>query len=88
MITGDALRPDLFLLTGNNVLHILELKLGFETNTQVNSIRIASKYNRLIKDLSSTYNRVTFINLSIGALGAMGSPCGHFLSLVQDLYFD
>ena len=88
LITGDSLRPDLLLVTGNNVLYILELTLGFKTNMQVNSIRKANKYNRLIKDLSSTYNKVTFINLSMGALGVMGSSCDSFLSLLQDLSFD
>ena len=55
---------------------------------QVNSTRKANKYNRLIKDLSSTYNKATFINLSMGALGVMGSSCDSFLSLLQDLSFD
>ena len=88
LITGDSLRPDLLLVTENSVLYILELTLGFETNMQVNSTRKANKYNRLIKDLSSTYNKVTFINLSMGALGVMGSSCDSFLSLLQDLSFD
>ena len=55
---------------------------------QVNSIRKANKYNRLINDLSSTYNKVTFINLSMGALGVMGSSCDSFLLLLQDLSID
>ena len=88
LITSDSLRPDLLLVTGNNVVYILELTLGFETNMQVNSTRKANKYNRLIKDLSSTYNKVTFINLSMDALGVMGSSCDSFLSLLQDLSFD
>ena len=55
---------------------------------QVNIIRKANKYNRLIKDLCSSYNKVTFINLSMGALGVMGSSCDSFLLLLQDLSFD
>ena len=55
---------------------------------QVNSIRKGNKYNRLIKDLSSTYNKVTFKNLSMGALGVIGFSCDSFLSLLQDLIFD
>ena len=88
LIAGESLRPDFLLLTENNVLYTLELTLGFETNMQVNSIRKANKYNRLIKGLSSPYNKVTFINLSMGALGVMGSSCDSFLSLLQDLNFD
>ena len=88
LITGDSLRPDLLLLTGNNVLYILELTLGFETNMQVNSIRKANKYNRLVKDLSSTYSKITFINYFMGALGVMGSSFVSILSLLQHLNFD
>ena len=70
------------------MLYVLELTLGFETNIQVNSKRKANKYTLLSKDLSSTLNRVTFLNLSIGALDIMGSSCDSFLSLLQDLNFE
>jgi len=88
LITCASLRPDPLLLTENTVLYILELTLGFQTNIKVNSIRKVNKYNRLFKDLPSTYNKVTFINLSMGALGVMGSSCDSFLSFLQDLSFD
>ena len=87
LITGDSLRPDL-LLTGNKVLYILELTLGFERNIQANSVRKANKYTPLLQDLSSSYNKVIFINVSMGALGVMGASCDSFLSLLQDLSFD
>ena len=82
LITGDSLRPDLLLLTGKKVLYILELTLGFETNIQANSIRKANKYTPLLQDLSSSYNKVIFINVSMGALGVMGASCDSFLSLL------
>ena len=88
LITGDSLRPDLLLLTGKKVLYILELTLGFETNIQANSVRKANKYTPLLQDLSSSYNKVIFINVSMGALGVMGASCDSFLSLLQDLSFD
>ena len=88
LITGDSLRPDLLLLTGNKVLYILELTLGFETNIQANSVRKANKYTPLLQDLSSSYNKVIFINVSMDALGVMGASCDSFLSLLQDLSFD
>ena len=88
LITGDSLRPDLLLLTGNKVLYILELTLGFETNIQANSVRKANKYTPLLQDLSSFYNKIIFINVSMGALGVIGSSCDSFLSLLQDLSFD
>jgi len=37
VITGDTLRPDLLLETTDNILHILELTIGFETNVKCNA---------------------------------------------------
>ena len=88
LITGDSLRPDLLLLTSNKVLYILELTLGFETNIHASSIRKANRYTPLLQDLSSSYNKVIFINVSMGTLSGMGSSCDFFLSLLQDLSFD
>ena len=88
LITGDSLRPDLLLLTGNKVLYILELTLGFETNIQANSVTKANKYIPLLQDLSSSYNKVIVITVSMGALSVMGSSCDFFLSLLQDLSYD
>ena len=99
LITGDSFCPDLLLLTGNNVLYILELTgnnvlyileltLGFETNIRANSVRRATKYTPLLLDLSSSYNKVIFINVPMGALGVTGSSCDSFLTLLQDLNFD
>ena len=50
-ITGESYRPDL-LLTDKNILYVLELTVGFETNMQNNSDRKATKYSSLINDLS------------------------------------
>ena len=63
------------------------LEVGGE-NIRANSIRKANKYTPLLQDLSSSYNKVIFINVSMGALGVMGSSCDSFLSLLQDLSFD
>ena len=88
LITGDSLRPDLFLFTGNNVLCLHELALGFETNIPSNSVSKAYKYTPLLQNLSSVYNKVIFINISMGALGVMGSSYDFFLTLLQDLNFE
>ena len=45
--------------TGNKVLYFLEFTLGFETNIKVNNIGKANKCTTSIKELSSTYNKVT-----------------------------
>ena len=87
-ITGESYRPDLLLLTDKNILYILELTVGFETNIQNNSDRKATKYSSLINDLSFSYSKVQFVNLSMSAIGAMGSSCISLLSLLNDLHFD
>ena len=43
LITSNSLRPDLLLLTWNNVLYILKLTLGFQTYSQANSAKKATK---------------------------------------------
>ena len=88
LITGDSFRPDLLLLTDNKILYILELTVGFETNIQNNSDRKNAKYSSLINDLSPSYSKVVFINLSMGAIGVMGSSCNSLLSLLHELHFD
>ena len=88
LITGHSLRPDLLLLIDEEILYILELTLGFETNIQNNSDRKAAKYSSLINDLSLSYSKVVFVNLSMGAIGVMGSSCNSLLSLLQELHFD
>ena len=88
LISGDSLRPYFHLLTGNNAFLILELTLGFERNIQANSIRKTNKYTPLLQDLSSSYNKVIFINVSMGALCVMGSSCDSFLTLLKDMNFE
>ena len=88
MIAGDSFHPDLLLLIDAKILHILELTVGFETNIQNNSDRKAAKYSSLISDLSLSYSKVVFVDLSMGAIGIMGSSCNSLLSLLQELHFD
>ena len=88
LVTGDSLRPDLLLITKNNTLHILELTIGFETNIKVNSDRKALKYNPLHQDLRSKYTQTKFINLSLGALGIVGSSSDSFTELLKAVDFD
>ena len=88
LITGESLRPDLLLLTENRSLYILELTKGFETNIQINSNCKTVKYSSLLSELSPSYHTVTFIKLSMGAIGIIGSSCPSFFSLLNDLGFD
>ena len=73
LITGESFRPDLLLLTDEKILYVLEITVRFETNIQNNSDRKASKYSSLINDLSPSYSKVLFVNLSVGAVALMGS---------------
>ena len=88
LVTGDSLLPDLLLITKNNTLHILELTIGFETNTKVNSDRKALKYNPLHQDLRSKYIQIKFSNFSLGALGTEGSSSDSFTELLKAVDFD
>ena len=58
---------------------MLELTLGFEANIQNNTDRKAAKYSSLINNLSLSYSKVVFVNLSMGAIGVMGSSCNSLL---------
>ena len=85
LITSDSLRPDLLLLTESNALYILELTLGYETNIQDSSVRKTTKLTPLLQYVCSCYNRIIFTNVSMDALGVMGSSCDSFLTLLKDL---
>ena len=87
-ITGESFCPDLLLLTDKNIIYILELTVGFETNIHSNSDRKAAKYGSFISDVSFSYSNFKFFNLSMSATGAMGSSCNSLLSLLNDLHFD
>ena len=50
-----------------NVLHILELTVSFETNIQINNV--------------PNYNQIEFINLFLGALGTIGSSSKSYITL-------
>ena len=88
LITGDSLRPDLVLISPDNTLYLLELTVGFETNIEKNSIRKATKYKLLLRDLNSSYRRVHFINLSMSALGIFESSSDSIVRMMDDLGFD
>ena len=48
---------------------VLELSCGFVTNVKENCARKVGKYNSTIVDLKKKYEKVTFVNLSMNALG-------------------
>ena len=90
LTTVESFHPDILLLIQTNTLYFLELKVGFETKKENNSDRKATKYCSLIKGLSLSFSYIkdTFVNPSMGAIGAMGSSSNSLLSLLNDLHFD
>ena len=72
ILTGDTYRPDMAVVR-DNVVYILELTVGFETNIQKNSSRKRMKYTDLLCDLSHKFKDVKFTNLSMGSAGIIGS---------------
>ena len=67
---------------------MLLLFVGFESYAQINSDRIKTKYTSLISDLTPAYSNVTFVNLSMSALGLMGKSSDSLVTMLDDLKFD
>ena len=88
IITGDKFRPELLFILPSNHLFILELTIGYESNLSSNSLRKKAKYKELVSELQNRYDKVHFVNLSMGALGTMGSSSSSFLDMLKDLDFD
>ena len=80
-VTGDSLHPDIILSTADNVVYIIELTVGFETNLNNNVRRKELKYRPLLTDLANDYKQVKLINLTISCLGIFGSSSDSFLKL-------
>ena len=77
IITGDNLRPDLLLRTKENILYVLELTIGFETNLNCNAERKRLKYARLVSDLRPRFKSVIF-----------NASCSSFLEMCDSLSID
>ena len=67
-------------------MHILELTIGFETIIQINSESKASNYS-LQEALLPNYKQIKYINISIGAIGTIGSSSESFIHLLKSLGF-
>ena len=59
--------------------------MGFESNIEINRDRKQKKCVELIKCLESSYEEVSFVNLSIWAIGIFGKSCDSFISMLNDL---
>ena len=71
VIAGEEQRPDI-IIPDTNKLYVIELTVGFETRISINAERKLKHYENLCKELRNTFQSVTHINLSMGALGLVG----------------
>ena len=80
IISSDIFRPDL--------LYILELSVGYESNLQTNADRKKKRYKDLIAQQKKHYKSLKFVNLSISSLGVFSKECNTFLEMLNDLGLD
>ena len=74
----------MLLFTAANILYIIELTVGFETNIDNNASRKYEKKHSLIQELSSNYHEVKFINFPISSLGIVGNSCDAYIQMYKD----
>ena len=89
VITGDDLRPDIVVIKGN-LLYIVELTVGSETNISRNAERKEQKYTDRIENLQgcreqNKYEKFLFVNSSMGALGIIGKERHNLKKMLQEL---
>ena len=51
----------------------VELTVGFETNIGLNTKRKANKYRGMLKSPENKFQKVNFVNLSMGTMGIVGA---------------
>ena len=68
VITGAENRPDMIVTQNESTIFVLELTVVYETNIDLNRKRKANKYKETLKSLENKFEKVNFINLSMGAL--------------------
>ena len=71
-----------------NVLHIIELTVGFETNLNTTASRKGLKYRPLLTDLANDYKQIKFFNLSISSSGLLVNCSDSFLKLCMERGFN
>ena len=59
--------------------------MGFEIDIEVNNKHKAIKYDPLIQNLRSQYRTITFVNLSMSALGIYEASSYTILNMMNDL---
>ena len=90
IITGEQKRPDIVVIDKQRSwVFVLELTVGFETRIKDNAVRKHNHYSGLCSELRNQYNRVKFVNISVGALGIVGKSSRSFIDFISnDLLLD
>jgi hypothetical protein len=90
IITGEQKRPDIVVIDKQRSwVFVLELTVGFETRIKDNAVRKHNHYSDLCSELRNQYNRVKFVNISVGALGILGKSSRSFMDFISnDLLLD
>ena len=84
IVTRDQERPDIVIVQHKTVT-LVELTVGFETNMAGNSTRKREKYKPLMNRLKSSYNKVVYCNVSMGACGFIEKDSKRFFELLSNL---
>ena len=87
VITGDTYTPDIVLVK-DELLVIVELTVGFETNIEKNGQRKREKYKDLMDTMKQEYEEVIFVNLTMGALGIIGRDSSNLYLALSKLSLD
>ena len=85
VITGDSLRPYLVLHFENKCLYIIELTVGFESNSAKNANRKKLKYLELVNQLIDNYKQFKLVNLTMSSLGLFDKSSSCFIDMMKDL---
>ena len=72
VITGAKNHPDMIVTQNESAIFVLELTVGLETNIDLNTKQNVNKYKEMLKSLENKFEKVNFINLSMGVLGIVG----------------
>ena len=73
VITGEEDRPDMIVNQNELTIFVLELTFRFEINIDINTKWKAIKYREMLMSFENKFEKVNFVNLSIGTLGIVGA---------------
>ena len=73
VITGEEDRPDMIVNQNELTIFVLELTFSFEINIDINTKWKAIKYREMLMCFENKFEKVNFVNLSIGTLGIVGA---------------